>query len=165
MKRVYKIIILCVVFVLLSATVILKVLYGPRKYIPVDYSGMALSDAYPSLEAEGKPSMIVFSYYTECCLTSMYYYGVYNHNAKDIIEDYKDGIASIFIDYYALDENNRMVAQKIAQKYEVTSFPTLLLLDEEGRLLEKFIGDMQEERVREKLDEMVLTSKGGNQWN
>jgi thioredoxin-related protein len=163
MKRVHKIIILCVVFVLLSATVILKVLYGPQKNIPVDYNDMALSEAYPSLETAGKPSMIVFSYYTECCLTSMYYYGVYNHNAKEIIEDYRENIASIFIDYYALDEENRIVAQHIAQKYEVTTFPTLLLLNEEGRLLEKFIGDMQEEKIRGKLDVMVRTNKkGGN---
>ena len=104
MKWKYKILILCVVFILLSVTAVLKVFYGPEKYIPIDYSEMQLVEAYPKLKEAEKPAMIVFSYYTECCLASMTYYGVYNYYAKIIIEDYKNQVASIFIDYKALDE-------------------------------------------------------------
>lgn len=152
MKLRQKIIVVCIVFILLSGTAVLKVFYGPQKNILDDYSGMELAEAYPKLKSADKPSMIVFSYYTECCLTSMNYYGVYNYYAKEIIDDYKDSIASIFIDYKALDEKNRQVAQQIAEKYEVTSFPTIIILDKEGNILEKFVGDMQNETVRKKLD-------------
>lgn len=155
MKRKYKILILCVVFILLSVTAVLKVFYGPEKYIPIDYSEMQLVEAYPKLKEAEKPAMIVFSYYTECCLASMTYYGVYNYYAKIIIEDYKNQVASIFIDYKALDSENRAVAMEIAQAYEITKLPTIVLLDGQGQLIEKFVGDLQEERVRSKLDEMA----------
>ena len=56
---------------------------------------------------------------------------------------------------YSLDSENRAVAMEIAQAYEITKLPTIVLLDGQGQLIEKFVGDLQEERVRSKLDEMA----------
>jgi thioredoxin-related protein len=152
MKPVHKIMIAGGAALLIAIAILVITLYAPEKDIPEDYSNMTLAQAYPKVEAAGRPAIIVFSRYTECCLELMNYYGVYNYYAKGILEDYKDRMAAIFIDHSALDDESRAVAQELAERYGVTAFPTLIVLDGEGKLLEKFEGDMQEDKIREALD-------------
>ena len=153
MKRKYKIIIVCAVAVILAVTFTLKFTVF-KKVTNVDIAEMDLYGQYETFKETKQPRMIVFSYFTLCCVSSMAETGLYNYEVKKIMKEYEGELLSIFIDSKNISDTDREVLYQMSADYEVVTLPTIILIDDLGHVLGFFEGKLDEEKVKEGIESL-----------
>ncbi|SMC64758.1 thioredoxin family protein [Pedobacter africanus] len=73
-----------------------------------------------------------------------------------VMKQMKDNFVNVKIDFYKED-----LGKELQVKYMVTGFPTFLLLNSDGQLVNKFSGYQEADKFQELLSEAVVKSKKG----
>jgi len=153
MKRKYKIIIVCAVAVILAITFTLKFTVY-KKVTNVDIAEMDLYGQYETFKETKQPRMIVFTYFTTCCVSSMAEAGLYNYEVKKIMTEYEGELLSIYIDSKNISDADREVLYQMSADYSVVTLPTIVIVDDTGRVVGFFEGKLDEEKVKEGIENL-----------
>ena len=113
-----------------------------------------LQSEYEKILKSGKPSIIVFSYDADCCASTKKFFDEYNKKALGLMEDYQDRFDTLFINTGILNEKDMDTALDIASKNEVTTLPSILILNSAGEAYEVIGGPFEESLVKNILDGM-----------
>jgi len=113
-----------------------------------------LQSEYEKILKSGKPSIIVFSYDADCCASTKKFFNDYNKKALGLMEDYQDRFDTLFINTGILNEKDMNTALDIVSKNEVTTLPSILILNSAGEAYEVIGGPFEESLVKNILEGM-----------
>ncbi len=116
---------------------------------------MNVKEMLEQLKKDGKPSIIVLYYESECCASSVEYYSEYRKRAMQLLEENKSRAGTLYIDTTKLTEEQAKAVYEMTADYKINIYPTVLLLDTEGELLKTVNGVIDVKYVNEIIDGMV----------
>jgi thioredoxin-related protein len=111
--------------------------------------------AYQQIKTQGKPAIIVMTYYSDCCTDTSEFCADYNKKAKQLIEDYNTKMGSLYLDSTYLTEDQRKIQLEIAVENKVLEYPAIVFLDAEGKTYKTFPSYFDDKKLREEADRLV----------
>ncbi|PKM51900.1 MAG: hypothetical protein CVV02_04625 [Firmicutes bacterium HGW-Firmicutes-7] len=117
---------------------------------------LSLEEQYKYINDQPMPTMIVFSYDADCCESTKKFFDEYNLKARQLMLEYEDQLEVLFINtgLIASEEENEML-MKIANDYEVSTLPSILIRNGKGEKVKVIEGPFDFEEVKNVLNEVV----------
>lgn len=151
-NKVLLIVVVSLVCILLIAKGMLK---PERVEALVVNENTDIEAAYQQIKTQGKPAIIVMTYYSDCCSDTSEFCADYNEKAKKLIEDYKDKMGTLYLDSTYLTEEQRKDQLDIAVENNVLEYPSIVFLDKNGKTYKAYHSYFDDKLFREEADRLV----------
>ena len=147
---------LIVVASLVCILLIAKVMLKPDKVEALEVNeNTDIKAVYQQLKTQGKPAIIVMTYYSDCCSDTSEFCTDYNEKAKKLLEDYKEKMGTLYLDSTYLTEEQRKDQLEIAVENNVLEYPSIVFLDVNGKKDKAYHSYFDDKLFREEADRLV----------
>ena len=114
---------------------------GNKKMVTKDYSDMELTENEFNEIINNSHKLVVVDFFAEWCMPCLM--------ITPIIEDLAEQLKEVKFTKVNIDDN-----QKLAQKYEVSSIPCLIIF-KDGKEIDRIVGAQSQDNIEEKIREYL----------
>lgn len=119
---------------------------------PSEEELIRLKNIYQNFIESGKPSILVFSHFADCCPSTKAFFDDYNGMAIKLLEEYKSEFNTLFINTGILNKNDMDALVEITSQNQVLNIPSILILDKDGKAYKIIEGFIDEAEVKQILE-------------